>query len=112
MGSRIQRCQRAPRPAPPPTFAQRMTRNASRSNGVSASNGGAAGDGSRGSAAGSSATELLYRAGQNPGTSLAMISFMISLVPPPMLSSRASRKARAMGVSTTYPMPPWNCMQS
>ena len=38
---------------------------------------------------------------QNPGTSLAMISFMISEVPPPMVSSRASRKARATGVSTT-----------
>ena len=43
---------------------------------------------------------------QNPGTSLAMISFMISLVPPPMVRSRASRKARATGVSTTYPIPP------
>jgi hypothetical protein len=43
---------------------------------------------------------------QNPGTSLAMISFMISLVPPPMVRSRASRKARAIGVSTTYPIPP------
>src|SRR3989441_12886165 len=49
---------------------------------------------------------------QNPGTSLAMISFMISLVPPPMVSRRASRKARATGVSTTYPIPPWSCWQS
>ncbi len=38
---------------------------------------------------------------QNPGTSLAMISFMISEVPPPMVKRRASRKARATGVSTT-----------
>lgn len=32
-------------------------------------------------------------------TSLLMISFMISLVPPPMVMRRTSRQARAMGVS-------------
>src|SRR5207302_1265562 len=59
IGSRIHRCHSAPSRAPPPTFAQRITRKASRSNGASASNGGAPAERSRPSA-GSSATASFY----------------------------------------------------
>src|SRR6266568_6990698 len=45
-------------------------------------------------------------------SSLATISFMISLVPPAMVSTRTSRQARATSFSITYPIPPWSCMQS
>ncbi len=41
-----------------------------------------------------------------------IISFMISLVPPPIGMRRRSRQVRTMSYSSMKPFPPWNCWQS